>query len=100
MKDIKYFKYKNTCNFIGFIGSYDYKLEDVVGFSFDEQKQCQGNILKWYKIYFKDGEYEYFKIAVFKNFNEYHQVKLGFKGNKLLEWFEDADIREYKTKGL
>ena len=96
MKDIKYFKYKDTSNFIGFIGSYDHKLEDVVGFSFDEQKQHQGNVLKWYKIYFKDGEYEYFKVAIFKDIHEYHQVKLGFKGNKLLDWFEDADIRVHK----
>ena len=100
MKDIKYFKYKDTSNFIGFICSYDYKLEDVKGFSFDEQKQCCGNILKWYKIYFKDGEYEYFKVVIFKSRNEYHQARLGFKGNKLLEWFEDADIKEYKSKGF
>ena len=46
MKNIKYFQYKDTDNFIGFISSYDYKLDDVIGFSFDEQKQYRGNVLK------------------------------------------------------
>ena len=100
MKDIKYFKYRDTSNFIAFVGSYDYKLEDVQGFSFDEQKQCCGNILKWYKIHFNNDEYEYFKVVIFKSFNEYHQSRLGFKGAKLERWFEDANIREYKSKGL
>ena len=99
MKNIKYFKYKDTDNFIGFISSYDYKLDDVIGFSFDDKKQYHGNVLKWYKIYFKDGEYEYFKVAVFESFNEYRQSALGFNGNKLLEWFEDANVRNYKVKG-
>ena len=93
MKNIKYFKYNNTSNFIGFVIAYDYKLEDVKGFSFDEQKQYRGNVLKWYKIHFKDGEYEYFKVVIFNSFNEYYQSKLGFNGNKLLSWYEDADVR-------
>ena len=97
MKSIKYFKYKDTCGFLGFVGSYDYKLEDVKGFSFDEQKQCGGNILKWYKIHFKDDESAYFKVVIFKNLNEYHQVKLGFRGGKLFNWFEDADVRKIKA---
>ena len=96
MKNIKYFKYKDSSEFIGFIGSYDYKLEDVKGFRFDEQKQCCGNILKWYEIYFKDGESAYFKVVIFKDRNEYHQTKWGFRGNKLLNWFEDSDLVEYK----
>ena len=100
MKSIKFFKYKDTSEFIGFVGAYDYKLEDVKGFSFDEQKQCNGNVLKWYKIHFKDGEYEYFKVVIFKDRNEYNQVKLGFRGGKLFNWFEDADVRELKTKGF
>ena len=99
MKNIKYFQYKDTNNFIDFISSYDYKLDDVIGFSFDEQKQYHGNVLKWYKIYFKDGEYEYFKVAVFKSFNEYHQSALRFRGNKMLDWYENANIRKYKVKG-
>ena len=96
MKNIKYFKYKNTGAFMGFLGSYDYKLEDVKGFSFDERKQYHGNVLTWYCIHFNDGEKEYFKAVSFKSFNEYHPSRLGFNGNKLLEWFENADIREYK----
>ena len=100
MKSIKYFKYKDASNFIGFVGSYEYKLEDVKGFSLAEKRQCCGNILKWYKICFKDGEYEYFKVVIFKDFNEYRQARLGFKGDKLLGWYEDADISEYKTKGF
>ena len=100
MKKIKFFKYKNTSNFIGFVGAYDYKLEDVIGFSFDEQKQCRGNVLKWYKIHFKDGEYEYFKVVIFKDFNEYRQSKSGFNGNKLFNWYEDASLRKIKQKGF
>ena len=100
MKNIKYFKYKNTSNFLGFIGSYDYKLDDVKVLSFVGKKQYHGNILKTYNVYFKDGEYEYFKVVYFKNFNEYRQSRLGFNGDKLLRWYEDADVREYKTKGF
>ena len=96
MKNIKLFKFKDTLEFQGFISSYDYKLEDVVGFSFDEQKQCLGNVLKWYKIHFKDGEYEYFKVIIFKGSNEYRQALLGFGCSKLLSWFEDSDIRKIK----
>ena len=97
IKNFKYFKRFNQKCLKYFLSSYDYKLEDVVGFSFDEQKQYRGNILKWYKIHFKNGEYEYFKVVIFKNFNEYKQSALGFNGNKLLSWFEDADVKEYRT---
>ena len=97
MKSIKSFKYVNKKCFTYFLNSYDYNLEDVVGFSFDEQKQYQGNILKWYKIHFKDGEYEYFKVVIFKNFNEYRQSSLGFNGDKLLDWWENANVKAYKT---
>ena len=96
MKSIKYFKYVSTNQFNAFLVAYGYKLDDVKGFSFDEQKQYRGNVLKWYKIHFKDGEYEYFKVVYFKSFNEYYQSKLGFNGDKLLSWWEDADVRRYK----
>ena len=99
MKNIKFFKYKNKEKFEDFLSSYDRKLEDVKGFSFDEQKQYRGNILKWYKIHFNDGEEVYFKVAIFSSFNEYHQARLGFSGAKLEDWFQDANVREYKTKG-
>ena len=97
MKNIKYFKYKDTCNFIGFVTAYGYKLEDVIGFSFIGKKQYRGNVLKVYSIWFKDCEEEYFKVVNFKSFNEYHQSRLGFNGDKLLRWYEDADIRTYQN---
>ena len=99
MKNIKFFKYKDEEKFNTFLSSYGYTIEEVKGFSFVEQKQYRGNILKWYKIHFNDGEYEYFKVAIFSSFNEYHQARLGFSGNKLEDWFQDANVREYKTKG-
>ena len=84
MKSIKYFKYKNKEKFERFLSSYDYKLEDVKGFVLVEKQQYRGNILKVYSIHFKDGEYEYFKVVYFKSFNEYHQSRLGFNGERLL----------------
>ena len=84
MKNIKLFKYRNTCNFMGFVTAYGYKLEDVIGFSVIGKKQYRGNVLKVYSIWFKDCEEEYFKVVNFKSFNEYHQSRLGFNGDKLL----------------
>ena len=95
MKNIKLFKHKDTLEFQGFISSYNYKIEDVKGFSLAEKRQCRGNTLKIYSIHFKDGEYEYFKVIRFKSFNEYRQSSLGFNGDKLWSWFQDADIRRY-----
>ena len=85
MKNIKYFKYKDTDSFKYLLSSYDYKFEDVKGFKFVEQKQRQGNVLKLYYICMNDGEEICFTVAIFKNIHEYHQTRLGFKGNKLLE---------------
>ena len=96
MKSIKYFKYLDTKQFNAFLAAYGYKLDDVKGFSFDEKKQYRGNILTIYNIHFNDGEYEYFKVVYFKSFNEYRQSCLGFNGDKLLDWWEDADVRRYK----
>ena len=93
MKNIKYFKYKNKEKFNMFLCAYGYKLDDVKGFSLEEQKQYRSNVLKVYSIHFNDGEYEYFKVVIFRSFNEYYQSKLGFNGNKLLRWFEDSDVR-------
>ena len=96
MKNIKYFKYKNTSAFEYLLSSYDYKFEDVKGFKFIEQKQYQGNILKLYFICLKDGEEVCFTVADFKDVHEYYQSKLGFNGDKLLSWFEDAAVRRYR----
>ena len=84
MKSIKCFKYSSKKCFSYFLKKYGYVLEDVVGFSFSNKQQYRGNILKTYNVYFKDGEYGYFKVATFKNFNEYNQSSLGFNGDKLL----------------
>lgn len=100
MKSINLFKFRETKKFEEFLSSYDYKLEDVKGFSLSERKQYSNNVLTEYCIYFKDGEHEYFRVVCFQSFNEYHQARLGFRGNKLFDWFEDANIREYKTKGF
>ena len=83
MKNIKYFKYVNKEKFNIFLKAYGYTLDDVKGFSLAEKRQYRGNVLKIYHISFKDGEYEYFKVVIFKSFNEYHQVRLGFRGGKL-----------------
>ena len=97
MKSIKCFKYNNTR---AFEYSYGYRLENITGFKFIDKEQYRGNILKVYMIYFDDGDYEYFKVVCFKDFNEYRQSRLGFNGNKLSDWYENANIREYKTKGF
>ena len=75
MKSIKSFKYKDTAKFQDFLSSYDYKFEDVVGFSLSERKQYSNNTLTEYCIHFKNDEYEYFRVVCFKDFNEYHQAK-------------------------
>ena len=93
MKSIKLFKYVNKEKFNIFLSAYGYKLDDVVGFSLAEKRQYHGNILKIYNIRFNDGEYEYFKVVTFRSFNEYRQSALGFNGNKLLDWYEDANVR-------
>ena len=84
MKSIKLFKYKNTCAFENLLSSYEYKLEDVRGFKCVEKKQHCGNVLTLYFICMNDGEEICFTVVSFKDFHEYHQSRLGFKGNKLL----------------
>ena len=96
MKSLKQFKYKNTLDFQKFLKAYNYILDDVKGFSVAYKKQYRGNILKIYNVHFNDGEYEYFKVVYFKDFNEYHQSRLGFNGEKLLTWYQDANIKKYK----
>ena len=96
MKNIKYFKYLNTKQFNVFLNEYNYKLKDVFGFEASWKEQYHCNILKEYTIFFKSGEYAHFKVVYFKSFNECNQSRLGFNGNRLLEWYQDAHIRKYK----
>ena len=96
MKSIKCFKYKDTFKFEEFLSAYGYKLEDVRGYKFIGQKQYLGNVLKVYFICLNDGEEVYFKVVIFKDFNEYRQTRLGFNGDKLLSWYEDSVVRTYK----
>ena len=96
MKSINLFKYKDTNEFWTFLDVYGYKLEDIKGFGLAERRQCKGNVLKIYNVRFNDGEYEYFKVISFKDFNEYKQTLLCFSCNKLISWFEDAELREIK----
>ena len=96
MKSIKLFQYKNTNAFKRFLSAYGYKLENVKGFSFAGKKQHRYNVLKLYNIRFNDGEYEYFKVVYFKDFNEYQQARLSFSDIKLSGWYSSADIRKYK----
>ena len=84
MRNIKYFKYKNTLAFEKFLKEYNYKINGVDGFSYIGQKQYHGNIFKVYSIWFKDYGEQYFTIVYFKSFNECNRSRLGFNGEKLL----------------
>ena len=100
MKNIKYFKYKDTYEFKKFLDAYGYRLWGVKGFSYAGKKQYRYNVLKLYRITFNDGEYEYFKIVYFKSFNECKQSRLGFNGNKMLDLYQSANIVKYKVKDV
>ena len=97
MKNIKYFKYFDRKQFNVFLKEYGYAIGDVKGFNLCEQTQYRGNILKIYSIHFNDGEMGCFSAVLFKNFNEYQQTRLGFRGDKLLYWYENANIRLYRV---
>ena len=99
MKSIKYFNYKNTYEYEKFLKAYGYSIDDVKGFNVSSITRYNGNILKTYKIYIHDGESVYFSVAYFKSFNEYNKAWLGFNGNRLLEWYNKAAIKQYKLNG-
>ena len=98
MKNIKQFKYKNTYNFDRFLKDYGYKLEDVKGFNVSFKCWFKGNFLKTYIIYLKDNECLCFKVVYFKSLNESNQSRLGFNGETLLIWYQDANVVWYKVK--
>ena len=100
MKNIKYFKYKNTYNFKKFLNEYEYTINDVVGYSVSAIHHYHGDIFKSYIIYFNDDNLACFKVVYFKSLNEYHQCCLGFNGDTLLEWCKDANVVEYKVKDV
>ena len=97
MKNIKSFKYKNTYEFEKCLNGYGYTIDDVIGFSVSAIHHYHGNIFKSYIIYFKDEYLACFKVVCFKSFNEYRQSGLGFNGNTLLGWYQDANIKAYKV---
>ena len=100
MKSIKYFKYKNTFEFEKFLCNYHYWVENIKGFKYGWKEQYHGNILKVYLIYFNDNEYKLFRIVYFKSLNECEQARLGFIKNKLLMWYDSANIVKYKFKDI
>ena len=100
MKSIKYFKYKNTFSFEKFLCEYGYWVENIAGFKFGWKEQHHGNILKVYMIYFNDGEYKLFRVLYLKSLNEYQQLSLGLKINKLLMWYDSANVIKYKVKDV
>ena len=100
MKSIKSFKYINTKQFNVFLEECNYKLKDIFGFESSWKEQYHGNILKEYTIFFKNGEYKHFKVVYFKSLNECQQSRLGFNGERLLEWYQDANVVWYKVKDI
>ena len=85
MKNINYFKYKDTYEFEKCLNEYGYTIDDVKGFSVSSIMRYRGNVLKTYIVYVYDGESVYFSVAYFKSFNEYNKAWLGFNGDRLLQ---------------
>ena len=100
MKNIKYFEYKNTFSFEKFLCTNHYWVHNIKGFKFGWKEQYRGNILKAYFIYFNDNEYKIFRVVYFKDLNECDKARLGLINNKLLMWYDDANIRKYKVKDI
>ena len=100
MKNIKYFEYKNTFAFEKFLCNNHYWVYNITGFKYGWKEQYRGNILKAYFIYFNDNEYKIFRVVYFKDLNECDKARLGLINNKLLMWYDDANIRKYKVKDI
>lgn len=100
MKDIKHFIYKNIYEYDKFLKKYGYMKDDVNGYSTGWKEEYHGNFLKVYIIYFNDGEYKLFRVIYFKDINEYDKARLGVYNNKLLSWYDSANVRKYKVKDI
>ena len=100
MKNIKYFQYKNTFAFEKFLCTNHYWVHNITGFKYGWKEQYRGNFLKAYFIYFNDNEYKIFRVVYFKDLNECDKARLGLINNKLLMWYDDANIRKYKVKDI
>ena len=98
MKNIKLFKFWYSYEFEKCLKDCGYTLENVKGFRVGSVERHHGNILKTYIIYFHDGKSVYFRVAYFKSFYENNQSRLGWKGDKLKEWYEGAFIKFFKLK--
>ena len=99
MKKIKCFKYWYSFEFERCLKRYGYTIDDAKGFSIENIERYHGNVLKTYKVDIYDGESVYFSVAYFKSFDEYNKTWLGFNGNRLLDWYEFAEIKAYKLNG-
>ena len=98
LKNIKLFTFWYSFEFEKCLKDCGYILEDVKGFRVSSVERFRGNILKEYCIHFKDGKSVYFRVAYFKSFYEHNQSRLGWKGDKLKEWYENALIKFFKLK--
>ena len=98
MKNIKYFIYKKTYGFEKLLKENRYKLEDVSSWCLYRKAHYCGNVLKIYIIHFKDGGHACFSAVYFKSRDEYDKSALGLNGEKLLWWYENANVIEYKVK--
>ena len=99
MKNIKRFKYWYSYEFECCLKDHGYTIDDVKGYSVSSVMRYRGNVLKTYIVYVYDGEAVYFSVAYFKSFDEYNKTWLGFNGDKLLNWYKKAIIKQYKLDG-
>ncbi len=95
MKDIKYFKYKDTQHFNMFLKDCGYSLNDVSGFKISMKFQRNGNILKIYNIYVKYNEVFSFWVLNFKSFSEYWNSL--YESDNMFVWSKYSNLCTYKV---
>ena len=96
MKNVKYFKYKDTYNFNLFLKEHNYVIDDVKGFHLSVKRQCRSVMLKVYSFHFKNGGFGCFSVVTFKDYNHLLKTSLGLNGSNTLYWYQKADIKEYQ----